>query len=225
MKKCTRLKNPNILFYLAPSMIYSVPSHTAGSNVLRLTEGQLIDMATGGNDYSNAISSFFSSSFDTTDVSRPHGYLVWMLYDNNMQLIPQGSGAKRVTNPNDLEELIEDEIPIVDNGYLHAYVTNGSAARISFDNFLVTYIRGKTRQINHYYPYGLSIDGLDHSDEYLNKYTSKELQTGEFDLLFHRGWRCLISGLGFMTRKWDVGLRPTLLSSSPIRIWRWVTTP
>src|SRR5690606_9599287 len=165
------------------------------------------------------------SSFDTTDVSRPHGYLVWMLYDNNMRLIPQGSGAKRVINPNDLEELIEDEIPIAENGYLHAYVTNGSAARVSFDNFLVTYIRGKTRQINHYYPYGLSIDGLDHSDEYLNKYTSKELQTGEFDLLFHRGWRCLISGLGFMTRKWDVGLRPTLLSSSPIRIWRWVTTP
>jgi len=107
----------------------------SGSNILHLSEGQVIDMATGGNDYSKAISSFFSSSFDMTDVSRPHGYLVWMLYDNNMRLIPQGSGAKRVINPNDLEELIEEEIPIVDNGYLHAYVTNGSAARVSFDNF------------------------------------------------------------------------------------------
>ena len=128
-------------------MNYNTPSYATASNILRLSEGQLIDMATGGNNYSNAISSFFSSSFDTTDVSRPHGYLVWMLYDNNMRLIPQGSGAKRVTNPNDLEELIEDEIPISENGYLHAYVTNGSAARISFDNFLVTYIRGKTHNI------------------------------------------------------------------------------
>ncbi|NEN22632.1 hypothetical protein G3O08_03820 [Cryomorpha ignava] len=46
----------------------------------------------------------------------------------------------------------------------------------------MTHLRGETRQINHYYPYGLSISGLGNSsDEYLNKYTSKELQTGEFE--------------------------------------------
>src|SRR5690606_14454635 len=100
---------------------------------------------------------------------------------------PSGSCAKRVTDPNALEELIAEEIPIEADGYLHAYVSNGSASPVTFDNFLVTYIRGKTRQINHYYPYGLSIDGLDHSDEYLNKYTSKELQTGEFDSALSSG--------------------------------------
>ncbi|NEN25810.1 hypothetical protein G3O08_20175 [Cryomorpha ignava] len=152
----------------------------SGSGVLRLTEGQLIDLAAGGNQYSTAIGSFFSSSFDTTDVSKPFGYLVWMLYDNDMNLLPAGSGAKRVTDPNELKDLLEENIPVVQDGYLHAYVSNGSASNVSFDNFLITYMRGQTRQINHYYPYGLSIDGLDHSDEYLNKYTSKELQTGEF---------------------------------------------
>ena len=153
----------------------------SGSNILRLTEGQLTEIITGGGGYSQTLSSFFTSSFDTTDVSKPHAYLVWMLYDNDMKLIPSGSGVQRVTDPNALEELIIEQIPVEADGYLHAYVSNGSASPVTFDNFLVTYIRGKTRQINHYYLYGLSLDGLDHSDEYLNKYTSKELQTGEFD--------------------------------------------
>lgn len=51
------------------------------------------------------------------------------------------------------------------------YATEG------FDNFLVQYQRGNLRQINDYYPYGLSIHGINaNNDEYLNKYTSKELQ-------------------------------------------------
>src|SRR5690554_7840183 len=51
-----------------------------------------------------------------------------------------------------------------------------------FVNELVQHLQGKTRQINHYYPYGLTIAGIDCDyDDYLNKYTSKELQTGEFD--------------------------------------------
>ena len=153
----------------------------SGSGVLRLTEGQLIDLAVGDPRYTEALIPFFSSNFDTTDVSKPHAYLVWMLYDNDMKLIVEGSGAKRVTDPNALKELLEEDIPVIENGYLHAYVSNGGIEATSFDNFLVTYMRGNTRQINHYYPYGLSIAGLGGDyDEYLNKYTSKELQTGEF---------------------------------------------
>ena len=163
-------------------MNYIAPTYTIGSNIRRLTEGQLLDLAVGDPRYTDALIPFFSSNFDTTDVSKPHAYLVWMLYDNDMKLIVEGSGAKRVTDPNALKELLEEGIPVVENGYLHAYVSNGSVKDISFDNFLVTYMRGKTRQINHYYPYGLTIAGIDGDyDDYLNKYTSKELQTGEFD--------------------------------------------
>ncbi len=154
----------------------------SGAGILNLNETQLIDIATGTGNYSQAVSDFMSSNFDTTDVQRPHAYLVWMLYDNGMKLIPEGSGAIRVTDPNELRTILQDDIEIRSDGYLHAYVTNGSAKSMSFDNMLVSYLRGKTRQINHYYPYGLSISGLGGDyDEYLNKYTSKELQTGEFD--------------------------------------------
>src|SRR5690554_5092312 len=128
----------------------------------------------------------------------PHAYLVWMLYDNNMELLPQGSGAKRVTDPNSLRQLLEDDIPILENGYLHTYVSNGSAKGISFDNFLVEHVQGKTRQINHYYPYGLTIAGIDGDyDDYLNKYTIKELQTGEFDKNVSTGLEMLDFGSRF----------------------------
>lgn len=154
----------------------------SGSGILRLSEGQLIDLASGGGKYGEALNAFLSSSFDTTDVSKPHAYMVWMLYDNNMRLLPEGSGAKRVTDPNELKQLLEEDIPIIENGYLHAYVSNSSVKAVSYDNVYIRYMRGKTRQINHYYPYGLSIAGIDGDyDEYLNKYTSKELQTGEFE--------------------------------------------
>jgi RHS repeat-associated protein len=134
------------------------------------------------------IASLLDNNFDTTNVSRPHAYLVWMVYDSRMVLDPTSSGAVQVQNPNALETLIQNAININVDGYIHAYVSNGSASKVNFDNFLVTHMRGKVRQINDYYPYGLSIDGINGDyDEYLNKYTSKELQTGEFDPLVSTG--------------------------------------
>jgi len=46
----------------------------SGSGVLRLTEGQLIDLASGGGQSTQMLNAFLSSNFDTTDVSRPHAY-------------------------------------------------------------------------------------------------------------------------------------------------------
>ncbi len=161
----------------------------SGSGVLQLNEGQLVDIASGVGDYGLAIADLLNSQFDDTDLTKPHAYLVWMQYDNSMNLMPEGSGALRATNANELERLIEEEIPILTDGYLHAvacpepveWVSNGSAKGVSFDNILVTSIRGKLRQINDYYPFGLAIAGLNGiHDDYLNKYTSKELQTSEF---------------------------------------------
>ncbi len=155
---------------------------TSGASLLPLGEGQLLDIANGNSQYADGVYDLLSNSFDTTDVSKPHAYLVWMFYDRNMELNPEYSGAARTEFPNELEMILRDAIPVREDGYLHAYLTNGSAKRLNFDNFLVTKLKGKLRQINDYYPYGLSINGINADrDEYLNKYTGKELQTGEFD--------------------------------------------
>jgi RHS repeat-associated protein len=153
-----------------------------GSGILPLNETQLIDIASGQGNYSNALANLFNNEIDTTDMSRPYAYMVWTAYDANMNIIPSASGIERVSDPNDLEALIREEIAISADGFLHAYVSNGSAVGVNFDNFQVTTMRGKVRQINHYYPYGLTISGIGtNSDEYLNKYTTKELQTGEWN--------------------------------------------
>jgi RHS repeat-associated protein len=153
-----------------------------GSGILPLNETQLIDIASGQGNYSNALANLFNNEIDTTDMSRPYAYMVWTAYDANLNIIPGASGIERVSDPNDLEVLIREEIAITADGFLHAYVSNGSAVGVNFDNFQVTTMRGKVRQINHYYPYGLTISGIGtNSDEYLNKYTTKELQTGEWN--------------------------------------------
>ncbi len=155
---------------------------TSGANVLPLNEGQLLGIANGSSQYADGVYDLLSNSFDTTNVDKPHAYLVWMFYDERMNLIPEHSGVARTEYPNELGLILQDAIPVNQDGYLHAYLTNGSAKRLNFDNFLVGKLKGNLRQINDYYPYGLSINGINADrNDYLNKYTSKELQTGEFD--------------------------------------------
>ena len=93
--------------------------------------------------------------------------------------------AKRICNLARRSDLSEANPKPVERACpkLVEWVSNGTAGKgVSFDNFLITNIRGKTRQINHYYPYGLRISGMDgYTHDYKNMYTSKELQTGEFD--------------------------------------------
>jgi len=97
--------------------------------------------------------------------------------------VASNSGAIRVLDPNSLERLLTDTIRITQDGYLHVYVSNGSSASVSFDNFLVSSIQGNVRQINHYYPYGLSIAGLSQlPTRYLHGYQGKELFTRDWNV-------------------------------------------
>jgi RHS repeat-associated protein len=109
--------------------------------------------------------------------------------DNNPYVA--NSTIYEVEDPDQLRTLLTNELAMTHNGYLHIYVSNGSSKGVNFNDFLITTARGKTRQINDYgsdcakapsIAYGLAIAGI-HSDrnEYLNKYTAKELQSGDFD--------------------------------------------
>ena len=152
----------------------------AGAGVLPVGEGALLNLINGNTSVGNEVFQFLSTKMDTTDMTRPHGYLVWLAYDKNFNLVPDGSGALRVTDPNELGTLFSGEIPIAKTGYLHVYVSNGTEAKtINFDNLYITTMQGKTRQINHYYPYGLRMR-MGHGQRYTQMYTTKELQTGEY---------------------------------------------
>jgi RHS repeat-associated protein len=65
---------------------------------------------------------------------------------------------------------------------MHFYVSNGSSSKgVNFDDFMMTSVTGKLRQINHYYPYGLPIADIDgNHNDYWIKYSGKEHQTSEY---------------------------------------------
>ena len=155
------------------------------------------------------------TTLDTTNTIIPGPCPVYFAYDNQLNPVTSNSGALQVENPttvrkpvhanaadsfagvsvrDELEQLLTQKLTIDNDGFLHVeacpelveWVSNGSADKeINFDNFLITTAKGKVWQINHYYPYGLRIAGLDgYSHDYTstslsagkNMYTGKELQ-------------------------------------------------
>ena len=168
------------LGFFVDEILVSLASSAAG--VVRMTDGQLINIASGNTPIGGQLYQLLSNSIDTTDISRPHGYLVYASYDNRGNLLLDKSGAKQVSEPNQLRTILTDEITARHNGFMHIYVSNGSSNRgVSFDQFMVTIQKGKTRQFYDYYPYGLPIADIhENLNRYLNKYTAKEHQTGEY---------------------------------------------
>jgi RHS repeat-associated protein len=168
------------LGFLVDEILVSLAASAAG--VIPIGEGQLNNIASGNTPLGGQLLQMLNSAVDTNDLSRPQGYLVYLAFNNENELINSNSGAIQVSNANQLETILRNGIVAKEDGYMHIYVSNGSSVKgINFDNLYVTVLTGKTRQINHYYPYGLPIATIDgNHKKYLNKYTGKEHQTGEF---------------------------------------------
>jgi len=168
------------LGFLVNEVLVSLAASAAG--VVPIPEAQLNNIASGNTALGGQIFQLLSSSLDTNNLSRPQGYLVYLAFNKDDELIQANSGAVQVTTANQLETILRNGIIAKEDGYMHIYLSNGSSEKgVSFDNLYVTMLTGKVRQINHYYPYGLPIAGLEQiRTDYLSKYTGKEHQTGEF---------------------------------------------
>jgi RHS repeat-associated protein len=79
------------------------------------------------------------------------------------------------------------------HGYLYVYVTNEENHMVSFDNFMILHSSGLLMQENHYYPYGMLIEGLSNAGTGLPKnmyrYTDKEVQNDLNQNFLDFGWR------------------------------------
>ena len=170
-------------------------------------EGQLAgreNLANGGEDYTGV----------------PQAYLNYILFDKEynviegkkLQISEAGKFEIGYTELGPHEHLQIDPITIAKEGYIYIYLSNqtpGSevylparrSARLSTvggDDLLITHTQGRVVQKDDYYPFGLSISGLNSSRENSLKnkylYNGKELQI-DFDL----GWYCI-------TRQLDAGI-------------------
>jgi RHS repeat-associated protein len=174
----------DIINSLATGIVSAVgPSH-----------GSVAALTAGGSPLQGALSSYLTSNNPTT-TGKPNAYLNWILLDNQFNYVssyPQSGalqvGASGTATGGVLQTpLGQTGIPITKSGYLYIYVSNATPGwDVFFDNLSVKTYAGPMLEENHYYPFGLTMQGI--SDKALKtnyaqnkyRYNGKELQNQEF---------------------------------------------
>ncbi|PSL27476.1 DUF6443 domain-containing protein [Chitinophaga ginsengisoli] len=117
---------------------------------------------------------------------RPKAYLNFSLFNDQLKLVQENSSVKQVQEmPDELQTLAQNRMVIRQSGLLYVYTSNETAQDVYFDNVAVNAIPGPLLEETHYYPYGLTMNGISTQaatvpvNKYL--YTGKELQTKEFE--------------------------------------------
>ncbi len=105
----------------------------------------------------------------------PESYLMYALYDQDSVLYYQGKVLVSNAAANEHEQL-RQTLKVKKNGYLETFVVNETAQNIFFDNLKVQSTSPIIVQENAYYPFGMTIAGLDYS---YNNHTNRYLYNGK----------------------------------------------
>ncbi|GAA0563630.1 RHS repeat-associated core domain-containing protein [Chitinophaga japonensis] len=130
--------------------------------------------------------------------------------------------------PDELQTLAVDKIPVAKSGFLYVYTSNETQQDVFFDNVVVNTIQGPLLEETHYYPFGLTMNGISSNalkgvnyPENRKKYNGIE-HTTDLDLnQYDAFYRNLDPQIG---RWWQVDPKPTdwespyiAMSNNPIR--------
>jgi len=95
---------------------------------------------------------------EATDSAVPMAYLNYLVFDENMNFLPQQSGAVQVgPTPGAWQTMQVPTITAQQNGYLVVYASNVTLSPVWMDHFSIYVYQGNLLQEQNYYPYGLSI--------------------------------------------------------------------
>jgi len=133
---------------------------------------------------------------DLQKVQKPKAYVNWILLDEHLKPIQDDTspnilkrkeykGFEQVGEAGELKTHVKKNWSIGKSGYVYIFTSNESAETpVLFDNLQVMQVQGNLLQVDHYYPFGLVMDGISGQGpgklENKFKYNGKELQHQEF---------------------------------------------
>jgi len=150
-----------------------VSTLAGGSAGAAYAEGIQTGMATVvNNKLSGNLETLQALMNNATTSDAPKAYINYLVFDENMQLIPAQSGAIQVGSTPGSWQTFGTSQPIVAalNGYLLLYISNVQNQDVHFDNVTIAVHQGRLLQEQNYYPYGLPINEGQNPNALANKF-------------------------------------------------------
>ncbi|WP_146865113.1 RHS repeat-associated core domain-containing protein, partial [Chitinophaga cymbidii] len=92
---------------------------------------------------------------------RPRAYLNFMLFDDQFKMVEDNSGVRQVqAQPDEVQVLGQDKMVMQKSGFLYVYTSNETPQDVYFDEVMVVGLPGPVLEETHYYPFGLTMQGI-----------------------------------------------------------------
>jgi RHS repeat-associated protein len=204
------------------ALMNSVPLVATGNVQGFLQAGQVTSQV-----LTPGITNFLNNQSSQSNSAKPQAFLNWVLFDDQFNVVMtndgNNSGFKQATEYSTAAPytITESNILMTKCGYLYVYLNNETPnVNVYFDNFQVTDARGPLVETDNYYPFGLSMAGIDDQAagnlDNLHKFNKgSELQHKEFSdgsglELYDTHFRQLDPQLG---RWWQIDPKPDYAQS------------
>lgn len=132
---------------------------------------------------------FYNQGQNYTNDQKPKAYINYIFFDERFNVVPNGFNFSPVGSNSSIKDHYQDlqNIAVPKNGYVYIYCSNESPVNVYFDNLQVVHTKGRITEETHYYPFGLTMQGI--SSKILvngfpeNKYLYNSIENNsEFDL-------------------------------------------
>jgi RHS repeat-associated protein len=171
----------------APDMLspllraFGFPSQQASG---KIAAGVAADATPFNSGFASRFSRIKNRQPEKQGALRPKAYLNYVLFNEQMEMVDDNSGAKQVKEEADkVQTLANDKMTMRSNGYLYVYTSNESYQDVYFDDVTVLLLPGPLLEETHYYPFGLTMTGISTRAagrmENRHRFGSKELQSME----------------------------------------------